>query len=93
MDSHWRGSWARGTDAGYLVVDLTDRCDGANVSDKIEDIRVRLDTIGEELADLAIDVLRQAVDEGAQQRPPIEKTLTKARRAVAKAARILDEAD
>ncbi|MCP3988470.1 MAG: hypothetical protein GY724_05335 [Actinomycetia bacterium] len=63
------------------------------MSDKIEDIRVRLDTIGEELADLAIDVLRQAVDEGAQQRPPIEKTLTKARRAVAKAARILDEAD
>ena len=62
------------------------------MSEKVEDIRVRLDTISEELADLAVDVLRQAIDEGAQQRPPLERTLTKARRAVEKAARLLDDA-
>jgi ElaB/YqjD/DUF883 family membrane-anchored ribosome-binding protein len=62
------------------------------MSDKVEDIRARLDSISDELADLAVDALRQAVEEGAQQRPPIERTLTKARRAVDKAARLLDEA-
>ena len=67
---------------------------GHRVSDstrhRMEDLRVRLESISEELAELAIDVLRQAIDEGAGARPPLEKSLTQARRAVEKAARLLD---
>ena len=42
------------------------------------------------LAELAIDVLRQAIDDGAAKRPAEERQLTQARRAVEKAARLLD---
>jgi len=59
-------------------------------SDRIDDIRGRLDGIAEEIAELAIDVLRQAIDDGAAKRPPEERQLTQARRAVEKAARLLD---
>ncbi len=54
----------------------------------LESIRSRLEAISEELADLAIDRLRQAVggDTGA---PAEERRLTRARRAVDKAAAIL----
>lgn len=62
----------------------------SNHSDRIDDIRGRLEGIGEELAELAIDVLRQAIDDGAEKRPAEEKQLTQARRAVEKAARLLD---
>lgn len=62
----------------------------SNHSDRIDDIRGRLDGIGEELAELAIDVLRQAIDDGAAKRPAEERQLTQARRAVEKAARLLD---
>ncbi len=62
----------------------------SNHSDRIDDIRGRLDGIGEELAELAIDVLRQAIDDGAAKRPTEERQLTQARRAVEKAARLLD---
>lgn len=57
---------------------------------KIDDIRLRLDNIGEELADLALEALRQAMEQGAQKRPAAERTLTQARRAVVKAAQLLD---
>lgn len=56
---------------------------------RFEDIRVRLEQISEELGDLALDLLRRAVDDGAGQRPPEEKPLSQARRAVDKAARHL----
>ncbi len=59
-------------------------------SDRIDDIRARLDGIAEELAELAIDALRQAIDEGSAKRPAEEKQLTQARRAVEKAARLLE---
>lgn len=62
----------------------------SNHSDRIDDIRGRLDGIAEELAELAIDVLRQAIDDGAAKRPTEERQLTQARRAVEKAARLLD---
>ena len=61
------------------------------MSGKTDDIRLQLDNIAEELADLALVVLRQAIEEGAQKRPASEKTLTQARRAVEKAARLLDD--
>ena len=61
------------------------------MSGKTDDIRLQLENIAEELADLALVVLRQAIEEGAQKRPASEKTLTQARRAVEKAARLLDD--
>jgi len=49
----------------------------------------RLDSIVEDLDELAFDRLRQAVADGATQRPQTDKELTKARRAAEKAASIL----
>jgi len=57
----------------------------------IEDIRSRLEAISEELADMALDVLREAVDQGADKRPDLEKRLTRARTAVDKAANLLHD--
>jgi hypothetical protein len=56
----------------------------------VEDIRNRLETIAEELADLALDALRSAVESGAT-KSETERRLTRARSAVMKAARLLDE--
>ena len=53
----------------------------------------RLDAIAEELSDLALDVLRQAVDRGDAARPTEEKRLSQARRAVEKAAHLLRASD
>jgi hypothetical protein len=54
----------------------------------LEPIRSRLEAISEELADLALDRLREAVaGDGAA--PAEERRLTRARRAVDKAAAIL----
>ena len=55
----------------------------------VEDIRARLDEIAEELADLALDTLRAAVESGATKSDE-EKRITRARNAVEKAARLLD---
>lgn len=60
------------------------------VNDRVSDIREQLESLGEQLAELSIDVLRQAVDDGETTRPPLEKKLTQARRAVEKATRLLD---
>lgn len=54
-------------------------------------MRSRLTAIAEELADLALDVLREAVSDGAEKRPELEKRVTRARTAVEKAARLLDD--
>ena len=56
-----------------------------------EGIRERLEVIAEELADLAIEALRAAVEGGEEKRPAAEKRLTQARRAVEKAAGLLKE--
>ena len=55
----------------------------------VDDIRARLDQIAEELADLALDTLRAAVEAGATKSDE-EKRITRARNAVEKAARLLD---
>jgi len=60
---------------------------------EFDDIRMRLDAIAEELADLAILRLRQSIDAGGDELPVDEKRLTRARRAVEKAAHILTEPD
>jgi hypothetical protein len=63
---------------------MSDRVDG-----RVDDIRTRLEGIAEELADLSMEALREAVEQGAQKRPPAERTFTQARRAVEKAAHLL----
>ncbi|HWE54811.1 MAG TPA: hypothetical protein VG435_04825 [Acidimicrobiales bacterium] len=60
---------------------------------EFQDIRRRLDAIAEELADLAIERLRESIDAGGNELPVDEKRLTRARRAVEKAAAILSEPD
>jgi hypothetical protein len=65
------------------------------VGSDLGDVAARLDTIAEELADLAIDRLRAAagaVHDGGTPDPRItaeEKRITRARRAVEKAALLL----
>lgn len=60
---------------------------------EFDDIRGRLEAIAEELADLAIQRLRESIDAGGDELPVDEKRLTRARRAVEKAAHILREPD
>ncbi|MGI9032369.1 MAG: hypothetical protein ACR2HY_01525 [Acidimicrobiales bacterium] len=60
---------------------------------EFDDIRGRLLAISEELADLAIARLRDSIDAGGSELPVDERRLTRARRAVEKAAAILAEPD
>jgi hypothetical protein len=55
-----------------------------------DDIRSRLEGIAEELSDLALDALRDAVRAGAT-KSEVEKRITRARNAVQKAARLLTD--
>jgi hypothetical protein len=63
------------------------------VAGEFAEIRSRLETIAEELADLGLDRLRQSVDAGGTELPVDERRLSRARRAVLKAADILAEPD
>lgn len=60
---------------------------------EFQEIRGRLLGISEELADLAIERLRESIDAGGRELPVDERRLTRARRAVEKAAAILAEPD
>jgi hypothetical protein len=60
---------------------------------ELQDIRRRLEAIAEELADLAIIRLRESIDAGGTELPLDERRLTRARRAVERAAGILAEPD
>jgi predicted ABC-type ATPase len=59
------------------------------VAGEFQDIRERLLAIAEELADLAMERLRESIDAGGTELPVDERRLTRARRAVEKAAAIL----
>ena len=63
------------------------------MADEFLEIRVRLEAIAEELADLAILRLRESIDAGGNELPLDERRITRARRAVEKAAYLLDEPD
>jgi len=63
------------------------------VPGEFDDIRTRLEAIAEELADLALVRLRESIDAGGTELPVDERRLTRARRAVEKAAAILREPD
>ena len=60
---------------------------------EFDDIRRRLEAIAEELADLAMERLRESIDAGGNELPVDERRLSRARRAVEKAAHILQEPD
>ena len=60
---------------------------------EFDDVRRRLEAISEELADLAIERLRESIDAGGKELPVDERRLTRARRAVEKAIGILSEPD
>jgi hypothetical protein len=60
---------------------------------EFDDLRHRLQGISEELADLAIERLRESIDAGGKELPIDERRLTRARRAVEKAIGILSEPD
>jgi hypothetical protein len=62
--------------------------------DGTDDLRASLESIAEQLADLALDRLHQAVSVPDQSDRFVaeERRLTRARRAVEKAAALLDEA-
>jgi predicted ABC-type ATPase len=63
------------------------------VPNEFDDLRRRLEVIAEELGDLAIERLRQSIDAGGSELPLDERRLTRARRAVEKAAAILRQPD
>lgn len=58
-------------------------------ADELDAIADRLRAIDEELADLAMAALREAIEEGGTGRPEIERRITRARRSVEKAAQLL----
>jgi hypothetical protein len=74
------------------VVEITG-CTVGIVGGEFDEIRARLETIAEELADLAIVRLRESIDAGGTELPVDEKRLTRARRAVEKAISVLREPD
>jgi hypothetical protein len=57
---------------------------------RYDELAAQLRGIAGELDDVALDVLTEAVADGATARPPEDKTLTQARRAVEKAATLLE---
>ncbi|MEM7341456.1 MAG: hypothetical protein AAF467_22575 [Actinomycetota bacterium] len=59
-------------------------------TNRIDEIRADLERIADDLAEHALTVLRDAMEEGATKRPAEEKAITQARRAVEKAVRLLD---
>ena len=60
---------------------------------EFDQIRQRLEVISEELADLAIERLKDSIDAGGHELPVDERRLNRARRAVEKAIGILREPD
>jgi hypothetical protein len=58
-----------------------------------DDIRGRLEAIAEELADMAMEALRGAIEAGERGRPAEERRLTQARRSVERAASLLRSQD
>ncbi|MEN9552599.1 MAG: hypothetical protein RLY24_194 [Actinomycetota bacterium] len=56
-----------------------------DIMDQLEDIVSRLETIAEELNDYSIRILSDAIEAGETSRPPLEKQVSQARRAVEKA--------
>jgi hypothetical protein len=63
------------------------------VAGELQEMRRRLEDIAEEMADLAIERLKESIDAGGVELPLDERRLSRARRAVLRAAAILEEPD
>lgn len=61
------------------------------MSAELERLSERLEAIAEELADLAIEALRESIDADLPERAADERRITKARRAVERAVALLSE--
>jgi hypothetical protein len=57
--------------------------------ERLEELRMRLDDIAEELADIGLAKLKEAVGEGGAAAAAVERRLARARRSVLKAAALL----
>jgi hypothetical protein len=62
---------------------------GRDASAELEEIRTELAGLGERLASLGIDALREAIAAGETKRPDLERRITRARHAIERAASIL----
>ncbi len=60
------------------------------MDEHIEAIAADLESLSERLGDVSVQLLREAVENGETKRPANERKVSQARRAVDKAARILD---
>ena len=58
-------------------------------SDGLDEVVAQLESISELLGDRVVSLLRDAVESGTGQRPPEEKIISQARRAVDKAVHLL----
>ena len=58
-------------------------------ANRIDDICQRLEHLAADLTDLSIETIREAVEQGETKRPPQDKKILQARRAVDKALRTL----
>jgi hypothetical protein len=56
---------------------------------RYDELADRLDAVVSDLDELAFDRLREAIADGATERPTVDRDLAKARRAAEKAAHIL----
>ena len=63
----------------------------AAMSGEYDHLRERLLSIAEEINEITMQQLRDAIEQGTNERPPDEKRLSKARRTIEKAAHLLDE--
>ena len=57
--------------------------------EELERITAELEQLSNDLSDVAMSLLAEAIREGAESRPPEEKKITQARRAIEKAAQHL----
>ncbi len=69
------------------------RAYGNGVAADVEAVRARLESVAEELADMAMDRLRASVAAGADKTSPEERLITRARRSVEKAVVLLGQVD
>ena len=59
----------------------------------LEEIVSNLQSVSEDLADKALDALKEAHREGQTKRPELERQITQARRAIEKAIGVLSRLD
>jgi hypothetical protein len=59
---------------------------------RLEELRIRLQTVSDDIGDISIELLREAVEAG-RGRPELDRTLSRVRRSVDKAVVLLGRLD